>query len=507
MKNLLITTLIIIFSINCMIGQKMEDVEIVRFESPYDNISVRVDGAVFEYKVNIKTKFSSNKTSNVSTRYFLPNSFVDLTYKIENRERIAKKVKLKSDFTPGKEKIKGVFEYFEGDKAYIDGRKVVLDMSSTIKCSKKKECGCTKGMTYLGFNELRIGDYLTVSGNSDDSGNILANKIELCENNYSDNDKLLRENVESSINANGMLSVKPPSGIVVPPNSLHKGNIKIGIVEYKLYNNVMLQGYVNVIGNKVIPEYAKEKEYKDRHNVFFRFYVIDNKIPNAYAFPNGMVFIHSGLLKLMENEAQLAIVLGHEIAHVTYEHASERLEKDDYLNSDLAKSGSKKILKNIFGSKSDGSLKGDILETAGDAVIATKPSDLSNLFNKDLESQADRVGLFYAFHAGYDIREASAFWQIMLNKTKDAGYQNNLVKNVTNIFLSINLEVKGKTVSTMAQESADHIIKSFLNTIYTSHPSCKKRLRDINDIINTIYINEELNLNKGTEAFKKRKPR
>ncbi len=58
----------------------------------------------------------------------------------------------------------------------------------------------------------------------------------------------------------------------------------------------------------------------------FRFYVLEDDTPNAVALVDGSVFIHTGMLKLLENEAQVAIVLGHEIAHVTNEHVRRRVQ-------------------------------------------------------------------------------------------------------------------------------------------------------------------------------------
>jgi hypothetical protein len=502
MKKIILTSLFAIAT--TFIYCQIDNVEIVEFNAPYESINVNVDGKVYEYFITSKTKFTSTKSGEMPRRYYCKGSFADLEFEIIDRKRFAKKIKLKSDYTPGKEKINGILEYYDGDMAYIDGRKVLLDNSTKIECSKKKECGCTKGMTYLGYDELTIGDFLKITGDSDESGAVLANKIQVCENVLTPVDKLLRTNVTNSYNSEGVRIVQSPSGIVVPPNSLSQGKIKMGIIEYKLKNDIQIQGYVNVIGNKVIPIYAKDQEYKERHDVFFRFYVIDDPIPNAYAFPNGMVFIHTGLLKIIENEAQLAVVLGHEVAHVTYEHASQRMKKNEYTDSKLVKSSSNRLLGKFFNKRSDGSLSGDVLEGVGDAVMATKPSDISNLFNQDSESQADRVGLYYAFSSGYDIREAINFWRKMEDVTKDAGYQNSLEADVKKLLLSTNMNVGGKGVSELATDMTSSIVGNFLNTIYTSHPNAVKRLRDISDLINTVYLSEELNLNKGVESYKKR---
>ena len=495
------------FCIINLFSQTIKDIEIVRFDAPFETITVMVDGDSYDYQLNEKTKLTSSKSGEVAQRYYQKGSFVDLKYKIEERQRIALKIELKSDYTPGKENIEGILESHDGDIAFIDGRKIKLDASTAIKCSGKKHCGCTKGMVYLGYEELQIGDFLSIKGKSDETGSVLADKIDLCENTFSEDDQKLRANIESSFSQSEMRLVQAPAGISVPPNSLSQGKLKMGVIEYKLHNDIQIQGYVNVIGNKVIPSYAKDPDYKNRHQVFFRFYVIDSPIPNAYAFPNGMVFIHTGLLRLMENEAQLAVILGHEVAHVTYEHAVQRYKSNKYMDSDLVKSGSKRLFSEIFPSGSDGSLKGDLIQGVGDAVIATKPSDISNLFLKENESQADRVGLFYAYSAGYDIREAISFWRSMETKTKDAGYQSALQDDVTNMLLEVNLEVGGKPINKLAGDMTHSIISNFLNTIYTSHPNAKARLKEVNDLLNSVYLDEDLSKSVGQEKFKKKTSR
>ena len=161
-------------------------------------------------------------------------------------------------------------------------------------------------MSYLDFSEIKEGDFVTVKGVGGAKGVIYANQVIVCKNEFTDTDRKLRDAVENSYNASGTSIVAPPTGIVVPPNSLHQGNIKIGNLEYKLLDDIRIQGYVNMVGNRILPDYAKDENFQKKHSIFFRFYVIDNPIPNAFAFPNGMVFIHTGLLRLMENEAQFS---------------------------------------------------------------------------------------------------------------------------------------------------------------------------------------------------------
>ncbi|MCK4673685.1 M48 family metalloprotease, partial [candidate division WOR-3 bacterium] len=86
----------------------------------------------------------------------------------------------------------------------------------------------------------------------------------------------------------------------------------------KLLNNQTVQNYVNKVGQKIA-------KVCDRKDVKYKFKVLDNKEINAFACPGGFIYIYSGLLKIFDNEAQLAAVLAHEIGHVVARHSIKRL--------------------------------------------------------------------------------------------------------------------------------------------------------------------------------------
>ena len=82
----------------------------------------------------------------------------------------------------------------------------------------------------------------------------------------------------------------------------------------RLYDDAVFSEYLNQVGGRLIPPNLDVKV------VSFRFKIIKNPFLNAFSFPHGVIYIHSGLLAKMDNEAQLATVLAHEIAHVTHRH-------------------------------------------------------------------------------------------------------------------------------------------------------------------------------------------
>lgn len=122
---------------------------------------------------------------------------------------------------------------------------------------------------------------------------------------------------------------------------------------------------------------------------------------NAFALPGGKVGVYTGLLKLADSDDEVATVMGHEIAHVTARHGSERWSQ----SAAVAVGGvllSETVLKDNENKNAWLGAYG-----AGAAVGVLLPYSRLN------ESEADEIGLVYAAKAGYDPRAAIAFWQKM----------------------------------------------------------------------------------------------
>lgn len=89
--------------------------------------------------------------------------------------------------------------------------------------------------------------------------------------------------------------------------------------EEKVLSNAEVQSYVNQLGQKIA-------RVSDRKKLKYRFKVIDKNEINAFACPGGYIYVYSGLMKIMGNEAQLAAVLAHEVGHVVARHSVKRLQ-------------------------------------------------------------------------------------------------------------------------------------------------------------------------------------
>lgn len=146
-----------------------------------------------------------------------------------------------------------------------------------------------------------------------------------------------------------------------------------------IYENPALQKYVATLGRAIA-------DVSDRPDIEYYFAVLNSEHPNAFATPGGYVFISLGLLRLMENESQLAGVLAHEISHITHKHALKTLEK----SNQLASFGALAIAS--FGADPD--MFDKVLEQAAEALF-TKGLE------KGMEYEADKVGTEYAYRLGY----------------------------------------------------------------------------------------------------------
>jgi len=146
-----------------------------------------------------------------------------------------------------------------------------------------------------------------------------------------------------------------------------------------LVDDAALQKYVNLVGRWVASQ-------SERPDLPWKFGVIESPDLNAFAAPGGYVLVTKGLYQKLQNEAQLAGVLGHEIAHVVKKHQLKVLQKQQLLGYGAGKLGE------LF-SKNDKVAK---------KVIDSGAEISARSLDKDAEFEADRMGMVLATRAGYD---------------------------------------------------------------------------------------------------------
>lgn len=123
---------------------------------------------------------------------------------------------------------------------------------------------------------------------------------------------------------------------------------------------------------------------------------------NAFCLPGGKIVVFTGILPVAKTEAGLATVMGHEMAHATLRHGSERVFKQKL--TDTALTGVQFSL---------GEMSYESQRAIMGAIGAGAKYGILMPFGRDHESEADKIGLTYMARAGYDPREAVAFWQRM----------------------------------------------------------------------------------------------
>ena len=140
-----------------------------------------------------------------------------------------------------------------------------------------------------------------------------------------------------------------------------------------------LQRYVNLVGDWVALQ-------SGRKDVTWRFGVLDTEDINAFAVPGGYVFVTKGLYRRLNDEAELAGVLAHEIAHITKKHHLKVLKQSSLIGA-LGEAASRKakdsdpVVQNLIGNGAEIMARG---------------------LDKNAEYEADRVGIVFAARAGYD---------------------------------------------------------------------------------------------------------
>ena len=171
---------------------------------------------------------------------------------------------------------------------------------------------------------------------------------------------------------------------------------KVG--KYHLYPDDQVQTYVRQLGAKLVPEYQRSLLAGSPDKINFQFFVVDQKVTNAFALSNGTVVIYSRMFELLENEAQFAAVLGHEMSHAIQEHTYRQMQYH------------KKALLAL-------KIGGAIAAARGNYSIANAATLIEaavrNGYSRSLEDQADRLGLEYMINAGYDPREAPRVWKVL----------------------------------------------------------------------------------------------
>lgn len=209
-----------------------------------------------------------------------------------------------------------------------------------------------------------------------------------------------------------------------------------------IYKAPTTTAYVSQVGGRLVDNL--DSEFSE-----FSFEIVDQPEPNAFAAPGGFIYVSRGLLVLLDSEAELAGVLGHEISHVTQRHTYQRSKKGIF-------SSIIKIPGNIVGSVLGEGL-GNVLNAPWDALSAN--------YSRKQESEADEYGMKLAADSGYDPMELAM------------------------ILARMQAEIEALT--------QEEIRFSF----FDSHPSTPKRVENIHKLSAQLRVDSEDNLAASRGEF------
>jgi hypothetical protein len=200
-------------------------------------------------------------------------------------------------------------------------------------------------------------------------------------------------------------------------------------VEDTLYDNPLVQDYVNRVGQSLVPKNSTH---------LYAFKVTLNPVPEARSLSTGTVYVSSGLLSLIDNEAQLSYILSHEIAHIEKEHWHEdvlvQLGLEEYNENQKQKrgliGGITKVglsvftggLANSYGAAALAAIYADL---ALPTVLKLAVPDAVVSWDKAQEDEADQLAIEYMFQRNYDPREVPKFYATLKGtsgRDRRAGY-------------------------------------------------------------------------------------
>jgi|APTNR8051073442_1049403.scaffolds.fasta_scaffold33197_2 predicted Zn-dependent protease len=196
------------------------------------------------------------------------------------------------------------------------------------------------------------------------------------------------------------------------------GRSQLILVSDQEMNQAGAQAYRQVVAKQGVardPELQRRVETVGRRiaavsgapaNQPWEFTVIRDDSPNAFVLPGGKVAVHTGLFKVVQNDDQLAAVLGHEVAHDRARHGAERVSQQ------MLQQGGLQVLGATTGNP--------MLAQAAAAAVTVA---LTLPYSRTQESEADEIGLLYTARAGYDPRQAVVLWQNMEKAGAGAGVE------------------------------------------------------------------------------------
>jgi hypothetical protein len=286
------------------------------------------------------------------------------------------------------ESIEGYAEWRRGSVLVVDGQRV--RPAPDLKFKAHDEA--------TSFASIPLGYEVKVKGERAPDGTLLAREVEAKANKP---DALFEQDLRTAFDQ-------------AEADYRKRGNVYEEDEEGKITNIGRLEergprvDRVRQLASDLIPPYLNESD--------FRFYVVRNKEWNAFAAPNGSIYVYTGLLSDLDDD-EVAIVLGHEIVHATHEHSRRGYKKQLIWM----------IPAFLIGAAAE-DIESDTKRTAIQLGALLFAMAKSNGYGRAQEDQADRVGLRYAYEGGFDVHKGPGLWNHFAQKYGDTN-------KVVNFFL------------------------------------------------------------------------
>jgi Zn-dependent protease with chaperone function len=284
------------------------------------------------------------------------------------------------------EKYTGYVEYWIGKTPVIDGQRVRVNGDTKFKGEGKA----------TSFADLPLGYEIELRAVRLADGSLLARSLEARPNDRTDIERQLSQafdEMEKQYLAAGRMRQTDEQGKVLED---------LGPL---LTKGAQVDRVRRIMGS-LLPGHIKPEK--------LRVYVVDNPEWNAMAAPNYSIYVFSGLLKDMDDD-EVAIVLGHELAHASYEHSRKQYSRMSWVQAGAG------IISILAGEKIDSELGQQVAQ----AATMLTASAVASGYSRDHEDQADRVGLRYAYQAGYDVTKGPKLWKRFTAKYGDQGKVQN----------------------------------------------------------------------------------
>jgi hypothetical protein len=266
------------------------------------------------------------------------------------------------------ETVQGYAEWIRNGHLIAGGQRVVWDSNTRLNAGRMQSP-----------RDIPLGSEVVARGVRTDDGSLLAREIEAKPNGIAlyENEALrMTGALEETWLSDGAMSLAE------------------GRRSWKQVGRIVESGpdvdRVRRVMYKLLPPYVSSNRIRLR--------VVDSGIWNAAAMANGAIWVHRGLLEDVSDD-ELAVVLGHELAHFTHEHTRRNFRNEMWRQ--LAAAGASAALNQMNNG------------AAREALFIAAELSLSawgNGYNRNLEDQADRVGLRYAYEGGFDVSRGPGMW-------------------------------------------------------------------------------------------------